>query len=295
MLDRWPGGGSRVGLVLGLLAGLIFCFEAALPLRRTRWFRTVRVVGNGRLWMKAHIWLGLLTVPLVVLHSGFRTGGLFTTWFMCIFGIVIVSGVVGLTLQNVVPRMMLELVHEETIFSQIPVISRQMVEESERLMRIDVSTLELLHGKSSQSRSQPSASSLPSGRVVVGAKRRVGEPLIRTPAGTETWVSAEISALLQQAFLTEIRPFLETGRSPSGNLLRQRTSERYFQTLRQSVDAAGDRVVDQLEQLCRKRRDFNLQSKLHWILHGWLLVHLPLSVLLLAMLVIHIVYALRFG
>ena len=76
--ERWPGGGSRVGIALGLLAGVIFVFEAALPLRRTRWLRTARLAGNAKLWMKAHLWLGLLTVPLVVLHCGFRTGGTFT-------------------------------------------------------------------------------------------------------------------------------------------------------------------------------------------------------------------------
>lgn len=294
--ERWPGGGSRVGITLGLLAGAIFLFEAALPLRRTRWLRTSRLAGNARLWMKAHLWLGLLTVPLVVLHSGFRTGGTFTTSFVWIFTAVIASGVLGLVLQNVVPRIMLEWVPEETIFSQIPVVSRQMVEEAERLVGMSTAgESDAASHPAGPQRSREGDRTWDQKRVTVGAQRRVGRPIQRTPAGLPMGASTDSLTVLQHAFQAEVGLFLATGRSNSGKLARQRTSDLFFHALRQNVDAAGVLVVDQLETMCGKRRNFNLQSKLHWVLHGWLLVHLPLSVLLLVMLGVHIVYALRFG
>jgi hypothetical protein len=89
--DRWPGGGSRIGLILGIATGLIIFFECAIVLRKTSWFRARRWIGSGKFWMKAHIWLGLLTVPLAFLHSGFRWGGPFTTLLMVCFCTVIVT------------------------------------------------------------------------------------------------------------------------------------------------------------------------------------------------------------
>src|SRR5258708_37608142 len=105
---RWPGGGSLTGLVLGTLAAAIFLFELALVGKKTKTFRTARWMPRAQTWMKAHIWLGLLTVPLVVLHSGGRFGGTLTTLFIAVFGLVIASGVWGLLLQNVLPRLLLD-------------------------------------------------------------------------------------------------------------------------------------------------------------------------------------------
>ena len=64
----WPGGGSLPGFVFGVAGGLIIVFEMLLWARKK--FRAVRI-GRAKLWMKAHIWLGLLSLPLLVLHSGF--------------------------------------------------------------------------------------------------------------------------------------------------------------------------------------------------------------------------------
>jgi len=71
-------------------------------------FRVVRV-GRAKLWMKAHIWLGLLCVPLLVLHSGFRGWNLALAGIlMAVLLIVIASGVWGLALQQILPTIMLD-------------------------------------------------------------------------------------------------------------------------------------------------------------------------------------------
>ena len=64
---------------MGILAAVIFLFELALVAKKTKPFRTARWLGSAQTWMKAHIWLGLLTVPLVLLHSGGQFGGTLTT------------------------------------------------------------------------------------------------------------------------------------------------------------------------------------------------------------------------
>ena len=55
-------------------------------------FRVWRI-GMVKTWLRAHIWLGLLTVPLILLHSGFTWGGQLTTILAWLFIIVIASGI----------------------------------------------------------------------------------------------------------------------------------------------------------------------------------------------------------
>src|SRR5262245_65335307 len=85
-------------------------------------------------WMNAHICLGLLTVPLLLLHSGGRLGGTLSTLLVALFGLVIVSGIWGLLLQNLMPRMLLEAAPVETVYSQIDRVGRQYAAEARRLV-----------------------------------------------------------------------------------------------------------------------------------------------------------------
>ena len=71
--------------MLGILGSLIMLFEFCCGRRKK--VRAWRI-GSARAWMRAHIWLGLLTVPLIVLHSGFSLGGQLSTLLMILFGIV---------------------------------------------------------------------------------------------------------------------------------------------------------------------------------------------------------------
>jgi hypothetical protein len=52
--------------------------------------------------------------------------------------------------------------------------------------------------------------------------------------------------------------------------------------------------VDDLENICEEKRQLDQQSRLHRILHGWLLVHIPLSYALLLLGAVHAVMALKF-
>ena len=52
--------------------------------------------------------------------------------------------------------------------------------------------------------------------------------------------------------------------------------------------------VDDLENICEEKRQLDQQSRLHKVLHGWLLVHIPLSYALLVLGAVHAVMALKF-
>ena len=284
----WPGGGSVPGLVLGIAAGFIILFEFALWPRKTPVFRTARWLGKTQTWMKAHIWLGLLLLPLSLLHSGLSFGGIYTSLLMWLLLLVIGSGIFGLAMQNVLPRLLIERVPGETVASQIDEVSRQLAEDARRLV-IDV--CEGAEEEVAVAESRAAAS----GKQRVGVVRRVGtvvprslDPELTRPART---VAPQLAAAMRQ----EIEPYLRSGRS-SSELLGSRTKGRmFFDDLRQKSPAAVRPAIDQIEALCWRRSELVLQERLQFWLHAWLLVHLPLSVVLVVLLLGHVYFALRFG
>src|SRR5207302_4903744 len=90
-------GGTPLGLIFGTISLGIFVFAALLGVRKKLMLWRV---GTVQRWLRAHIWLTLLTIPLVILHSGFRFGGPLTTLLIVLYIIVMVGGAYGLTLQH---------------------------------------------------------------------------------------------------------------------------------------------------------------------------------------------------
>jgi hypothetical protein len=123
-------GGTPLGLWFGSISLGIFVFAALLSLRKKI---PLWRVGTVQRWLRAHIWLTILTIPLVLLHSGFRLGGGMTTFLMLLYGVVMVSGFYGLFLQHLMPRLMKERLPAETVFEQIPHIRAQLAAAAEKM------------------------------------------------------------------------------------------------------------------------------------------------------------------
>ena len=271
-------GGTPLGLIYGSLAAAIFVFAALLGVRRKR--PTLKV-GRLQLWLKAHIWLTLLTVPLILLHCGFSSGSPMTRWLLGVYGIVMVSGVYGLALQHFLPRLMKEQVPLETIFEQIPHVRNQLREMAGELRK----SLE------------PASIPAPAPATALAAP---------APGGTAVAVSEPTTAVVAEAapdssvqvlkqFLDEAAlPYLNAPRGERLLLGSQRLSDDQFRLLKISVGAEWQSKAEQLQAWCDERRQLDLQTKLqHW-LHGWLLVHIPFSVILLVFTAWHAVAALFF-
>ena len=57
---------------------------------------------------------------------------------------------------------------------------------------------------------------------------------------------------------------------------------------------ALEAAIADLESICEEERQLLRQERMHGLLHGWLIVHVPLSFALMALAVVHIVMALAF-
>src|SRR5438876_8263152 len=123
-------GGTPLGLIFGATAFAIFVFAALLGVRKKL---VLWRVGTVQRWLRAHIWLTLLTIPLVILHTGFRLGGPMTTLLIVVYVIVMVSGIYGLALQHQMPRIMMERLPAESVYEQIPHIRAQLYAAAQKM------------------------------------------------------------------------------------------------------------------------------------------------------------------
>ncbi|WP_166831237.1 hypothetical protein [Thalassoroseus pseudoceratinae] len=116
-------GGSVAGLIYGIIGTLMMVFAGLLAGRkRVPHWR----LGSAKFWLKGHLWLGTLSFPLILFHAGFGWGGLLENILWITFGIVVVSGFVGVALQHFLPRLLTSRVPYETFTAQLPYQCRRM-------------------------------------------------------------------------------------------------------------------------------------------------------------------------
>jgi hypothetical protein len=131
---RSPGGargGNALGLAFGIAGYTLMLYAGFLGVRKKM---PVLRIGRAQTWMRGHLWLGLLSFPLILFHGGFAWRGPLTAVLMLLFLIVMVSGILGAALQHYLPRVMLQQVPMETIYEEIPHVREQLREEADQLV-----------------------------------------------------------------------------------------------------------------------------------------------------------------
>ena len=282
--SEWPGGSSFPGFTFGVIGGLIILFECFLWVRK-RWLRVWRI-GKAQSWLRAHIWLGLFCLPLLILHSGVRWGGWLSAVLMALLIVVVVSGIIGLILQNVLPTKMLEEIPGETIYSQIDTLASQLVAEADRLVSATC-------GTKAQIPTEVSDTAY-SGPIVVGAVRTVGSVQGVVLGRRIPTASIPETEPLANFFRDQVKPFLEQGVAGNPKLAYATQAAALFQDIRLRIPLAAHDAIAVLEEFCAQRRRWDRQARLHFWLHSWLWVHLPLSAALLVLTVVHVFVALKY-
>lgn len=271
----WPvRSSSPGGVCCGCVAGAIVLFEMAILPRR--WLRRRRL-GAAKLWMQLHIWLGLVSVPVVLVHSGFRLGGPLPAATLVLFLLVVLSGVWGLALQQWLPQKMLADVPGETVASQVDFTGDHHAQEAARLIAslVEVSGV-------GDAAPTPQARGGYGGASVAVAQLR--PPLLTGAAAAD----------LRQFSQRELLPYLRGGRR-SGSALQARAEvERRFARLRELTPPDAGPVLERLEALCDLRRQWDVLGRLQFWLHNWVLVHLPLSACMTGLMLLHAVRALKY-
>jgi hypothetical protein len=228
-----PRGGTAIGLTFGIAGYALMLFAGLLGARKKV---PVWRIGRAQTWMRGHLWLGLLSLPLILFHGGFAFRGPLTGVLMALFFIVIASGIMGAVLQHYVPGVLTTQVPLESIYEEIPHVRAQLREEADE---------------------------------VVAEAVQVEE-------------EHEDKVRFRELYATRVRPFLD---NPAPGLI---------EPLRALAPTAFRGVLDDLETICEEQRQLTRQRRLYHFLHAWLLVHVPLSIVLLILGGVHAVMALRY-
>lgn len=267
-----PRGGTAIGLAFGIVAFAFMIFAGLLGARKKV---PIWRIGRAQAWMRGHLWLGFISLPLALFHAGFHMRGTLTLVLMILVFVVVASGVFGAILQTYIPRRMTIEVPMETIYEQIDHVRSQLREEADQLATAACGPIEGAHAPASSTNTVS------------------GETASAVEIGVE--VSEEARAQLREFYLRRMRPFLnapaERRSSPLADAPR---ASGLFEELRLLLPPELYETLKDFESICEEERQLVRQAKLHRVLHGWLLVHVPLSYGLLVLVALHAVMALRF-
>jgi hypothetical protein len=277
-------GGSPLGLTFGVLGFAFMLFAALLGARKRV---PVWRVGRAQAWMRGHLWLGLLSLPIILFHGGFHFGGTLTRVLMWLLIITVVSGLFGAALQHYIPRVMTADVPFETIYDEIGHVRTLLLEEADRSMEALCGSLGLRKASQEEIQRAGGFTAMRPMAVATGgaAVAAAAEILL---------LSEEESAPLRRFYLNEIRPFLE---HPAERRLLLTDSDRAqlgFAGVRTLLSARAHATVADLQSICDEARQLQKQQRLHHWLHLWLLVHIPISLALIVLGAVHAVMALKY-
>ncbi len=291
-----PRGGSAVGLLFGIVGFAFMIFAALLGARKR--VPTWRL-GRAQAWMRGHLWLGLLALPMILFHGGFHFGGTLTRVLMWLLIITVFSGIFGAALQHYIPRLMTADVPLETIYDEIGHVRSLLREEADR-------AVEALCGNIGLARSSEGEFQRAGGFTALRPIAAAAVPL-RTSAAVSAGASAAVaaapeiillneeeSAPLRRFYLGEMRPFLDHPKQRGQRLGDAAMAGNAFAGLRTLLPALAHATLTDLEDICAEARQLTRQERLQRWLQGWLLVHIPLSLALILLGAVHAVMALRY-
>jgi hypothetical protein len=259
-----PSGGSGIGLMFGIVGSIFMIFAGLLAARKKV---PVWRLGRAQAWMRGHLWLGTLSLPIIFFHAGFRFGGLLTTVLMVLLMIVVFSGIFGAVLQHFMPPLMTTRIPMETIFEQIDRVRAQLIAEADEMV-------ETVCGPRTPKPAEAAASK-------------------QTREATATTV-ATATIPLCNFYSREMRPFLQNERIQNSALASRAKAAGVFEGLRMLLAGDLHSIVKNLEEICEEERQFRRQIRYHHWLHSWLMLHVPLSLALLLLGCAHAIMALRY-
>jgi hypothetical protein len=291
-----PRGGNAIGLLFGITGFAFMIFAAALGARKR--VPTWRL-GRAKSWMRGHLWLGLLSLPFILFHGGFHFGGTLTQVLMWLLIATVASGIYGGLLQNSIPKKMTADIPLETIYDEISHVRMLLREEAER-------AVDSLCGNTGPLKTPAAEGHRAGGFTALRPIAESAAPL-RTSAAVSAGASAAVtpaaeiillseveSAPLRSFYLSEMRPFLEQPKVRGQRLSDDTKASNIFAGLRTLLPVAAHNTLSDLEDICDEARQLLRQERLHHWLHGWLLLHIPLSLALILLGFFHAVMALKY-
>jgi hypothetical protein len=181
--------------------------------------------------------------------------------------VVVVSGIFGAALQHYMPPVMTTRIPMETIFEQIDRVRAQLLAEADEMVEAACGPLNFQDAA-------PATSA-------------------RSSAATATITTTD-TIPLRNFYSRDLRPFLQQARAQYSALANRVKATGTFEGLRTLLPVTLHGTVKNLEDICEEERQLRRQISYHHWLHGWLMLHVPLSLALLLLGCAHAIMALRY-
>ena len=142
-------------------------------------------------------------------------------------------------------------------------------------------------------KAKPTVNSSPSPQPVAkptAKKAAAVVPALRRSAATKG--PALRTDELRSFYLTTARPYL-VGSGRQGRLSEETEATRVFTQMRGALPVELHDTLQTLQVYCEEHRQFSELDRLHRWLHTWLALHIPFSIGLFVLFVVHVVVALR--
>jgi hypothetical protein len=94
-----------------------------------------RKAGALRYWLLVHSYIGVVAGIVLLLHSGKQTGGLLTTALYLTFDVVILSGLLGVAVYVVAPRIMTRIEGEPLLVEDLEARREELQEERAEIVK----------------------------------------------------------------------------------------------------------------------------------------------------------------
>lgn len=122
-------GWTLTGVVLGIFSVLSLIFLMSYKIRK----HVYRLrLGPTNTWLSAHKYIGIVVVALVLMHTGFRFSGSFSTFLLALFLLVIASGMAGALIYKLTPISLTKASKEILSEEQIMISYKKFLEDADK-------------------------------------------------------------------------------------------------------------------------------------------------------------------
>lgn len=260
-------GGSAVGLAFGVSAFALILFAAARGLRR--WMPGG--IGSSAFWSRAHVWLGLLVLPLAWFHGGFHHGSPLSSALMWLLYAIVLSGVISAILRYYLSQPTSGELSEELIDAPLEESVARLGTQAAEIM----TRCEAIAKRSESAARQPTAA----GGVATLASVVVAPPT--------RWQA------MKELYTRSIQNYL-TPTGQTGILSNRMRAAQVFRRCRSLISVEFHAPLAELEHLCDTCRSLRSRQRLGLWVDRLMLVHVPLSAALIVLGAVHAIGSLRY-
>jgi hypothetical protein len=269
-----PNGGTWLGYALGTVGALMIFWLAWLGVRKRQYHSTL---GTLKGWLSAHVYFGLALVFVATLHCGFQFGWNVHTLAYVLMVMVVLSGLFGLYTYWRCPALLTKNRGDQTDEAMLS----QIDDLDERALKLASQIGDNAHQIVLRSIGRAFGEKVKGDKALGGMAR--GGPTAKDVGEAVEGLKTMFGASKD---VTVVTKYQDTSGSRSDTIFAAAGWALKYQNERsQQASQLLDLLTAKKSLVAKLQRDM----RFHILLKDWLSIHVPLTIMLIATLIVHIV------